>query len=263
MPYASGLRPTRQLSRAFALALAAAIGLAACTQGTGLGLNVVPEEEVQQMGLEAWQKIKSETPASGNAGYQQTAERVAGRILSASGRDPDEWEVVVFEGEQVNAFALPGRKIGVYEGMFAVADSDAKLAAVLAHEVAHVDAHHSAQRVNTQMATELGTQLISAALGAANVAPPETTARLLGVGAQYGVVMPYSRNQESEADSIGLRYMAQAGYDPNAAVALWRAMAAQGGSPPAFLSTHPAPGQRAQALEAQLPEAMEIYRANR
>src|SRR3546814_7480542 len=116
------------------------------------------------MGLDAWQKIRAETSPSGNAGYQQTAAQVASNILSASGRDPGEWEVVVFQGDQVNAFALPGKKIGVYEGMFRVADDPAQLAAVIGHEVAHVEAHHSAERVNTQVATQLGTPLDAAAL---------------------------------------------------------------------------------------------------
>jgi len=235
-----------------ALAIAFALGLGGCAgDSTGLGVNLVPQEQVQAMGVEAWNAIRQQTPASNNSGYQQTAQRVGNAILRGAGYDPSTWEIVVFQGDEVNAFALPGRKIGVYEGMFGVADTPDQLAAVIGHEVAHVEAHHAAERANTEVGTQLGTQIIGAALGAAGVAPPETITQVLGLGAQYGVALPYGRNQELEADRLGLHYMANAGYDPDAAVRVWQQMATLGGQPPEFLSTHPSPERRIAALQQE------------
>lgn len=248
-------------------AVIAALGLALTVSGcgsnsTGLGLNLVPEEQVESMGLDAWQQITAETPRSNNAQYQRIADRVAAQVLNAAGKNPQEWEVVVFEGGEANAFALPGKKIGVFEGMMRTTQNDAQLAAVIAHEIAHVEQDHSQERLNSQAATDLGVNLAGAALGAAGIGNPQAIAGLLGAGAQYGLLLPYSRNQELEADRLGLEYMARAGYDPRAALAFWEQMQAQDGErPPAFLSTHPAPEQRIEQLEAMLPGALEAYRA--
>ena len=237
--------------------VAVALTLSGCmTEGTGLGLNLVPETQVEQMGLESWKAIRTETPVSRNTTHQQAAQDVAGRILRASGKNPREWEVVVFASPEPNAFALPGKKIGVYEGMFNVANTPDKLAAVIGHEVAHVDAAHAAERVNTQVGTEIGVQLIGNVLGAVTSIPPETAQALLGAGATYGIALPYSRNQELEADRMGLHYMVQAGYRPQAAVELWQAKSRLGNSQPTLLSTHPAPEERIAELERLIPEVL-------
>lgn len=133
--------------------------------------------------------------------------------------------------------------------MFRVADTEAELDAVIAHEIGHNLAAHAAERVNSQVITQGAVQLVSAALQAGNVTYADAIAGALGVGSQYGVPMPYSRRQETEADEIGLMLMARAGYDPRAAVELWREMQRQGGRPPTFLSTHPAPADRIARLE--------------
>ncbi|WP_142848320.1 M48 family metallopeptidase [Telmatospirillum sp. J64-1] len=261
-------RPAKQGGRpvfrhaAAAVVLGGGLLISGCAPtGTGIGLNLVPEEQVQEMGLEAWQQIRSETPVSNNRQYQQTAQRVATRLLQAADRDPSNWEVVVFQGQEANAFALPGGKIGVYEGMMQIVGSDDELAAVIGHEIAHNERDHASQRVSSQMATQMGADLAASALGAAGFGNPQIVAGVLGAGAQYGLILPYSRNQELEADRLGLQYMAQAGYNPQAAITFWQKMEQQGGRPPEFLSTHPAPGQRIQQLQAMMPEAMEIYRA--
>jgi predicted Zn-dependent protease len=236
-------------------------GLASCGTGsTGIGLDLVPQQQVRQAGLDAWQHIRSTVPVSDNAEYRNRAERVAGRVLRGAGEDPKGWDVVVFKSQEVNAFALPGNKIGIYEGMMRMADSDDQLAAVLAHEVAHDEAKHAAQRMSSEAATQAGIDILGSALGTAGGVPPQAIAGLLGAGAQYGIILPYSRNQELEADRLGLRYMAAAGYDPHAAITLWQKMEHAGQSAPTFLSTHPAPAERVEQLEAQLPQAMEIYR---
>lgn len=240
-------------------ALLLALLLAACApQGTGIGINLVPEAEVEQAGLQAWQELRARTPASADAQLQARARRVAERVLRGTGEDPARWEVVVFASDQVNAFALPGNKIGVYEGMMRLAGSDDELAAVLGHEVGHNRAHHAAQRMSTETATSLGANLLGTVLGGANA---QMVAALLGAGAEYGVILPYSRNQELEADQLGLHSMARAGYDPHAAISLWQKMAQKGGSrPPAFLSTHPDPENRVEQLQAQMPAAEREYR---
>jgi predicted Zn-dependent protease len=261
MPVAQGLPPTprRAACGALGLLLAAAASLGGCGSGaTGLGLDLVPQGQVAEAGQQAWQQIRSETPASSNQQYQATADRVSRRVLEAAGLDPKEWEVVVFADPQANAFALPGKKIGVYEGMFKVAQNDAQLAAVIGHEIGHVEAGHPEERMSTEAATQLGVNLASTVLGGGN---NQLVAGLLGAGAQYGIGLPFSRNQELEADRLGLKYMAQAGYDPREAVELWKRMESAGGAqPPTFLSTHPAPGQRIEQLQAQMPDALALYR---
>lgn len=249
-------------------ALAAVIGGGLLTSGcgtgsTGVGLDLVSEDQVQQMGAESWQRIRDETPASDNQQYQATADEIASNLLRAAGENPAQWEVVVFASEQANAFALPGGKIGVYEGMFEVAENEDQLATVVAHEIAHVQENHSEERVNSQVATQGAVQGAAVLADVSGVPYADLVAGVLGAGAQYGVLLPYSRNQELEADHVGLQLMAEAGYDPREAVDFWQQMQQQGGeSPPAFLSTHPAPGSRIDELEARMPEALETYRAN-
>lgn len=243
--------------------LAAALGLAlflggCAQQGTGFGLDLVPDADVRALGLKEWQDLRGQTPASDDKAARARVEQVARRVLAGAGENPAAWEVVLFKSAEINAFALPGNKIGVFEGMLAVAETDDQLAAVIGHEIGHNKAAHAKQRLNTQAATEIGVNILSATLGGAD---QETTAALLGAGAQYGIVLPYSRNQESEADLMGLHYMARAGYDPRAAVTLWQRMEqASGAAPPAFMSTHPATGERIRAIEAELPRALAEFR---
>jgi predicted Zn-dependent protease len=239
-----------------------AIALAGCeTESTGLGINLVSDAQVQEMAQPAWQKLRAETPESTNATYKQAARNVSNRLLAAAGHDPSKWEVVVFQGKDANAFALPNAKIGVYEGMFNTAENEAQLAAVLGHEIAHVEEKHSAERVNSQMATELGVQAAGALLGASAGGNPEMVAGLLGAGAQYGLILPYGRNQELEADRLGLILMAKAGYDPRQSINLWQNMGKAGGAaPPTFLSTHPGHEQRIAQLQQLMPQALAQYR---
>lgn len=258
---------TSMSRRGFMVALVGVSGtaLVGCVGAgqTGLGLGLVSEEEVQQLGLKSWQQIRSETPVSKNATYQRALQQVGTNILGAVGENPGQWEMVVFQGKEANAFALPGNKIGVYEGMFAIAENVDQLAAVVGHEIGHNQAQHARERLSSAQATSMGQQLLGAALQIGNIGYANELAGLLGAGIQYGLILPYSRNQELEADSIGLLNMARAGYDPRASVQLWQNMQAAGQRAPEFLSTHPAPDSRIAALEAKMPEAMSLYNPRR
>ena len=227
---------------------------------TGLGLGLVSAQEAEQLGVQSWEQIRSEVPVSKNRTYQRALQQVSTNILTAIGQNPASWEAVVFENKEANAFALPGNKIGVYEGMFAIATNVDELAAVVGHEIGHNQAEHARERLSSAAATQTGVQILGAALKIGNIGYANEIAGLLGAGVEYGLILPYSRNQELEADSIGLINMARAGYDPRAAIKLWQNMQAAGERAPEFLSTHPAPGSRIAALEAKMPEALGYYR---
>lgn len=171
------------------------------------------------------------------------------------------WEVVVFDSPQVNAFALPGGKIGVYTGLMKVASTPHQLAAVLGHEVGHVLANHSNERLSRNQITNMGLQIAGTGFDMAGVANKELWMQGLGLGAQYGVAMPFGRKQESESDKIGLDLMAKAGFKPEHSVTLWQAMAkASGGNQPMeFLSTHPSNERRISDLNKNMKPAQALY----
>lgn len=159
--------------------------------------------------------------------------------------------MTVFQEDSANAFALPGGKIGVHTGLLKVADNQSQLAAVIGHEIGHVQAQHSNERMSLQYATQSGMQLLGALAGQDSAAKQGIMAAL-GVGAEYGLALPFSRKHEAEADIIGLQLMAQAGFDPRESVGLWQNMAAANGGnePPEFMSTHPSNSTRIEGLRA-------------
>ncbi|TCP38273.1 peptidase M48-like protein [Rhodothalassium salexigens DSM 2132] len=247
------------LGRGLCLILAAS--LAACSTAPITGrsqLNVLPEAQSVTMGLDAYEQIKRQTPISGDRAGQARIRRI-GRDIVAAAQDFDpgyDWEFTLFKDDSANAFALPGGKVGVNTGLFDVARTDGQLAAVMAHEVAHALAKHGSERVSQQMVMQGGLAVLAGATKASS-----ETAALMAQAATLGVVLPFSRTQESEADHIGLIFMARAGYDPSEAVDLWRNFRDAGGErPPEFLSTHPSPDNRIARLQALLPEACQVYR---
>src|SRR5207247_3905195 len=200
--------------------------------------------EEMQLGLSSFNEMKKEVPISHDTAANEMVRRVGERLRSVVSLPQAQWEFVVFESKEANAFCLPGGKIGVYTGILPVVQDDAGLATVLGHEVAHATLHHGAER----MSRGLATQLLGQGLGTVvNAADPRWTAafgQLYGIGSQVGVELPHSRFQESEADHRGLVYMARAGYNPEAAVAFWERFAAYSkkagaGGTPLFLRTHP------------------------
>ena len=182
--------------------------LAGCmTSPTGRSQFILmPDAQVNQMGLQAFDTLKKEKKISTNSQYNQMAQCISEAIVSDQ---PGKWEVVVFEDKSLNAFALPGNKIGIYTGMLELVDNQDQLAAVIGHEVGHVLAKHSNERASQEMAVSQGMAIIQA-IGSPQTTLGQTGLGLLGIGAEYGILMPYSRIQESEADIIGVELMAQA-----------------------------------------------------
>jgi predicted Zn-dependent protease len=218
-------------------------------------LLLLPESEMNQMGEQAFTNIKEETPVDRQTTTNTYVQCVANAITREVGGS---WEVVVFKDDAANAFALPGGNIGVNTGLLKVAKNQHQLATVLGHEVSHVLAHHANERVSQSFAVEQSLNLVGA------IASPQSYAGqslmgMLGVGAQYGILMPFSRVQESEADMHGLDLMASAGFDPRESVQLWKNMAqASEQEPPEFLSTHPSHSTRISDLVARLPHALQL-----
>jgi predicted Zn-dependent protease len=239
------------------LRVLAAAGAAALVLCTSCALPLASESEVEDQGDKEFQKIKAGTPVSTNARAQAYVNCVANAII----RELEEpyaskrWEIEVFDSEEINAFALPGGHIGVYSGIFKVAETPSQLATVIGHEVAHVTRKHALQRYNREMTTQAGIIGATVALGGGSL-----TANALGAAAQLGLSLPFSRANESEADLVGLDYMAAAGFNPTQAVPLWENMEKKAkGGPPQFLSTHPSPDTRIQDLVKRYPEALQRY----
>lgn len=248
-----------------AVSLATVLVLACSTSPTGRRqFQLLPESKLDAMGARAYQKMQSETPTVTRGPSVTYANCLTDAILDvvpAKYRGED-WEVTVFRSEQVNAFALPGGKIGIYTGLMEVAETPDQLSAVIAHEVGHVMAGHGNERASNQMAAQLG--LNAAAAVVSNDAEGQLLMGALGLGTQVGVLLPFSRTHEREADDIGLDLMARAGFNPRDSVRLWQNMAdKKGGGPPEFLSTHPSNQTRIKNLKDQMPQAQRLYKRAR
>jgi metalloendopeptidase OMA1, mitochondrial len=228
-------------------------------------LQLISADDETQLGVNTYQQILQKSKVSKDPQVTALVTRVGSRIAAVAERPDFNWEYRVIEDRQANAFALPGGKIAVYTGILPITRDEAGLAAVLGHEVAHVTARHGGERMSQQLATKIGVTTLGLAAGVALGDPGATqlAAAAFGLGAEYGVLLPFSRAHESEADHIGLIYMAKAGYDPRAARDLWvrMAAAAKGGQrPPEFMSTHPSEATRITQIEAWLPEALQYYK---
>lgn len=236
------------------------ISLVACaTTPTGRSqLAFMPDNELDSMGLQAFEDLKKEKVISKDVQENEFVRCITTALTREVGGN---WEVVVFEDKTLNAFALPGNKIGVHTGLIDLVDNQHQLAAVIGHEIGHVLAKHSNERMSQKMGAQMGISLI-AAVAAPQTPLGQSALSLLGVGAQYGLIMPFSRLHESEADVMGVELMAKAGFNPSESVTLWQKMAqaSQGEQPAEFLSTHPSHETRIDDLRANLPKAMAIMR---
>jgi predicted Zn-dependent protease len=224
-------------------------------------LLLIPEGTEMQLGLTSYADILKKSRVSQDPALNEQVTRVGRRIADATGRTDYQWEFKVIDDKQANAFCLPGGKVAVYTGILPITQDDAGLAAVLGHEAAHAIARHAGERISQQIAVQGGLVATQAALARGDSRTSQLMTAALGAGATVGLLLPWSRQQESEADRLGLIYMAKAGYHPAAARDLWARMAAQGGPrQPEFLSTHPAPQTRIAQIDAWIPEALQYYR---
>lgn len=258
--------------------LCVSLGIGGCETNPYTGrsqLLMTSVEQENQMGAQAYSQVKSDPKMrqSQDPREIEPVRRVAARIIEAAKRSKYgemaqdfQWEVTVIKDDKtLNAFALPGGKMAVYTGIFSVAKTEAGLAAVMGHEVVHALARHGAERMSQGQLTQAALQVAGAAAGASGGGGLMSQAAMaaLGVGAQVGVLLPFSRKHESEADYIGILLAADAGYDPRESVGLWERMAqvSGGGGPAEFMSTHPGHETRIEQLKKWMPEAMAIYQA--
>lgn len=248
------------------MGLGLALLATACTTVPVTGrheLNFVSQGQEMQLGLSSFDQLKKDTPVSHDPAANAMVDRVGKRIASVAGKDlPNaQWEFVVFDNKEANAFCLPGGKVGVYTGILPITQTDAGLATVLGHEIGHAVAHHGASRMSQALLTQGIGEAAGAYVGSSQYAQYQNVFMgLYGIGSKVAVELPYSREQESEADHIGLVYMARAGYDPKEAVAFWQRFMEYsnklgGNNTPNFLRDHPVDAVRIKQLQAWLPEA--------
>lgn len=252
-----------------------ALGLWACLFFFVAGCAIVPEtgrkqvmlvsgEQETQLGLSSFNQLKKEQPISKDVAATALVQKVGKRIAAVAPLPNAQWEFVLFESPEANAFCLPGGKVGVYTGLLPITRDEAGLATVIGHEVAHAVAHHGAERMSQEMLRQTGGQLLASGVSNADPRVQALATMAYGLGTQIGAILPYSRLHESEADNMGLTYMARAGYDPEAAVAFWQRFAHYskqrgGASTPGFLRTHPVDETRIKQLQELMPRAKAEY----
>lgn len=257
------------------LALIIIVAILACATAPLTGrkqLLLIPDSELNAMSFQQYSDFLSSHKLSNNKQETAMVKRVGTRIEKAveqyfaqqgksSRLNGYEWEFNLVEDSAVNAWCMPGGKVVVYTGILPVTQNEAGLAVVLGHEIAHAVANHGNERMSQGLITQLGGLALSKALETKKKETQNLFLTAYGVGATVGVLLPYSRAQESEADHLGLIFMAMAGYNPNDAVTFWERMAAdKSGAPPEFLSTHPSDETRIRKIKEALPEAMKYYR---
>lgn len=229
------------------IAVGAAAAVAACETNPVTGRNqfiLVNESQLSQMALQAWAQQRQQTPAWRNPGQQARLERVGMNIARAANAANLDWEFVIFDRPDLNAWVLPGGKVGFYRGMMELTQTDDQLATVLGHEVAHVIGRHAAERYSREVAQQSALRLAGA------VTDNQIALAALGLGSQIGLSLPFSREQETEADVFGINFMHTAGYDVRQSITFWQRMQAanRGARPPELLSTHPDPVHRIATL---------------
>jgi len=214
------------------------------------------------LGLQGYEQVLAQSESIDAGPELEMVRRVSSRLANATGKvgaDFD-WQVSLIRSPQVNAFCLPGGKIVVYTGILSITQNEPALATVLGHEMAHATSRHGSQRVLEQNLAQTALTGVAMSLSDMDYDKQRAVMGALGAGTQFGVLMPFSRKHESEADAIGLLYMGRAGYDPRESIRFWQRMENVGGpQPPEFLSSHPSHGTRIQQLEAEMPRALEEY----
>lgn len=235
-------------------------------------LSLVSDQEVLTLSLQQYDEFIKSAPISTDKKNTALVQKVGRNIATAvetylknngyaEQLSSYAWEFNLVKSNDVNAFCMPGGKIVVYEGILPVTQDETGLAVVVGHEVAHAVAKHANERMSQQMMTQYGTAAIGTALGGASAGVQQAAAAAIGLGSQYGILLPYSRKQELEADKLGLIFMAMAGYDPSYAANFWMRMSQSGGGgTPEFMSTHPSDETRINKIQESLNEALKYYK---
>jgi len=235
-------------------------------------LLLVNDSEVLASSFQSYKQFIDSVPASKDKINTALVKKVGAKLskvvedyLNANGRSADAatyaWEFNLVKDTTMNAFCMPGGKVVVYEGILPVTKNEVGLAVVLGHEIAHAVAKHSNARMSQQLLVQYGASLTDMLTSKKSVATRSTISTIYGIGTQYGVMLPYSRGDEYDADHLGLIFLAMAGYDPNEAITFWTRMAASSTSKPIeFMSTHPSDENRIAKLKSLLPEAMKYYK---
>lgn len=231
--------------------------LSGCAENAALGRNqliLISDGQLAQLSDQAWRDSMQRERVLRDPRYTRRLERVGRRVVDASGQGCLNWEFVVFDNDTVNAWVLPGGKVGFYKGILDIMESDDHLATVMGHEVGHVAGRHSAERASQQMAAQFGMELFGSVIGSqTDIAYNEDMAAALGMGVMFGVILPYSRQHEYEADRLGVDYMASSGYDPRQAIDFWVAMSTMNrGGRLEFMSTHPSDDNRIAAMRSHI-----------
>lgn len=243
--------------------LLAALTFSTCVQIPETGKSafiVTSKQQEAQLGTDGYKEILKKSKISKDPRLNAVLQRVGQRIAQQVNQKDFQWEFTLIESKEQNAWCMPGGKVAFYTGILPSLKNEAGMAAVMGHEVAHAVLRHSGQRISQQFGADLVMGALS--VGLANSPNRDGLMAALGAGATVGIMLPFSRGHESEADLVGLKYMAKAGYDPVEAVRFWeRFKSSGGGSPPEFLSTHPSGDRRIQDLNANMPQALQLYQA--
>jgi metalloendopeptidase OMA1, mitochondrial len=249
----------------FLIIMLGSLALSACATAPYTGrrqLMLTSQGQENTLGYQAFSQIRHQYRPAKDPQTNELVTRVGRRVAEAANRPDYRWEFVVFQDETPNAFCLPGGKVGIFTGILKYTKDEAGLATVISHEVAHALERHAGERMSQGMMAQLGSLGLGAALAGQSPYVASAAQQAYGLGANVGVLLPYSRKQESEADQVGLILMAKAGYDPQAAVGFWQRMVegSKGkGKPPAFLSTHPTDQRRINDIQQLIPGIKEKY----
>lgn len=237
------------------LAAGTVVALSGCTTNPDTGrqqLMLISDDQLAQMSAGAWSEIQQKERFVKSPATRRRLDSIGSKIVSAAGNPNKNWEFHAIDSEQVNAFVLPGGQVAFYQGILDIMDNDDQVATVMGHEVGHVVGRHAAERASQQIVATAGITAANIALATTDIEHKGTIAAVLGAGVTFGVILPYSRAHEYEADRLGVRYMANANYRPAEALTFWDRMAKKGGNTAEFMSTHPSDANRIAAMRREI-----------
>ncbi len=237
------------------LAAGTVVALSGCVQNPNLGRSqfiLVSDEQLAAMSQNAWSEIRQTERFSRDRGTNRKVEQIGARIVDAANVGDRNWEFHVIDNDTVNAFVMPGGQVAFYQGILDIMENDDQIATVMGHEVGHVVGRHAAERASQQIAAGVGLTVANIAIAQSDIGYRNEISAILGAGVTFGVILPYSRQHEFEADRLGVTYMNAANYRPREALAFWETMAAEGGNTVDFMSTHPSDSRRINAMQQHI-----------